>query len=676
MNFLNNLSIRGKLVMLVIPALLVIAFLAGDSIRRNANVLNDMHQLQAMATLARLGDPLVEELQRERGRSAVALASKAGAQGQADAARALNTQRAASDQALERYQQGIRELRSSTGFSSEIGKSLERFRQDIGTLDRLRAGVDRRQVSSAESAQRYTGLIMEIVNRIPLLVRQASDPELSRQISAYHALAGAAEMAGRERAAGAGLIRGGTFNLPTLSRISSLAGQQDALLQTAGSRLSADVREQILAFPQRHEAQAMQTMRETLMASPSGLYGLDSGDWFATSTDRIDAMNDIRSGLLNQIERLADSDVASAQQGLILASTIAAGAMLLVVSMMFMITRSIHRQVSGLLAGVRHAMDNKDLSSPVEVLSKDENGVIAAAVNELFGHFGRALLHIDRSSIQLATATEETSSTAGQNAEQVKHQQQQIEQVAAATEELSATSEEISSNVQQVAEASRRAMEKSQNGEKVLHASVSRIRNLARSVQDVNQVIAELEERSSSISDVVDVIRNVADQTNLLALNAAIEAARAGEHGRGFAVVADEVRALARQTHESTTQIEDIINSFKESTDSAGRSITTAHTLANETSQQASEMETTFAEILTDVNGISDMATQIAASSEEQVAVTRELAGNMESISESAILALTGSQEITQVTAEQADLARQLQDLANQFRVPANSQAI
>ncbi|WP_227714081.1 methyl-accepting chemotaxis protein [Marinobacter sp. 1-4A] len=236
---------------------------------------------------------------------------------------------------------------------------------------------------------------------------------------------------------------------------------------------------------------------------------------------------------------------------------------------------------------------------------------------------------------------------------------------------MSATSEQISQNTQQVADAANMVTERSRTGEDVLRNSISRIRSLASSVGDVNEVIEELEKRSSSIVEVVDVIRKVADQTNLLALNAAIEAARAGEYGRGFAVVADEVRTLARQTHDSTTQIEDIVNSFKVITDSASRSITASHKLANETSEQSAELEQTFAAILGDVNNISGMATQIAAASEQQVAVTRELAGNMESVSEVAILTLTGSQEISHVTGEQARLARQLQDLANEFKVTA-----
>lgn len=671
MKFINNLSMRGKLITLVVPALLVILFFAVESIVVNYGELSDMRQLRSKVQLAQAGDHLTEALQMERGRSAVFLASSPGTDTARQAERDLAEQRRQTDTRISDYHRDISALLADAYFDKTVEKSIQSVSQGLDNIDNLRRSVDNR----SDAGPRYTAMIMGLIDRIGLIVRRSTDPELTREVNGYYALAKVAEMAGRERAAGASMIRSGDFDLPSVARIAGLGGQQEAFLNEAITMLASDneIRATLENQTLSVASQALAQRRETLFSSPSGMYALDASDWFTTTTQRIGNLNQARKDMLSDVMSLASDGVADARNDLMLASGISASAVLAVLVLMLVIIRAINLQVGRLLDGVRFAMDNKDLTREIEISSRDEVGTIGKAINELFGRFGTALLHIDKSSIQLATATEETSSTAGQNANQVKNQQQQIEQVAAATEEMSATSEEISRNTQQVADAARSAMEKSRSGEQVLHGSVTSIRSLAQSVQKVNEVIEELEGRSSSIADVVDVIRKVADQTNLLALNAAIEAARAGEHGRGFAVVADEVRTLAQQTHESTTQIEEIINGFRTITDNASRSIVESHKLANATSEQASELEQTFADILTDVNSISDMAGQIATASEEQVAVTRELAGNMESVSEAAILTLTGSQEITQVTGEQARLARVLQDLANEFKVPAYS---
>jgi len=675
MNLINNLSMRGKLITLVVPALLVLLFFAADSVVTNYGELDSMRQLRSMVELAETGDPLTETLQKERGRSAVFLASKPGTDAARQAETNLAEQRRQTDARIADYQLAIDALMARVSFDNSVETSIQAVRRGLAKLDTLRNSIDSRSVTPGDSASRYTAMIMELVDRIALIIRRSTDPELTRDVNAYYALAELAERAGRERAVGASLIRSGNFNLPTLRKIAGLEGQQDAYFNEALAMLSSGdtLRATLERQPASAASRSLEQKRETLFSSPSGMYALDAGEWFTTTTQRIGELNEVRKEMLADVLALATAGVKDARNDLIAASAISAGAVLAVLILMLVIIRAVNLQVGRLLDGVRFAMDNKDLTRNIEISSRDEVGTIGKAINELFGRFGNALLHIDKSSVQLATATEETSSTAGQNASQVKNQQQQIEQVAAATEEMSATSEEISRNTQQVADAAKSAMEKSRSGEQVLHGSVKSIRSLAKSVQKVNEVIEELESRSSSIADVVDVIRKVADQTNLLALNAAIEAARAGEHGRGFAVVADEVRTLAQQTHESTTQIEDIISGFQGITDSASRSILESHQLANATSEQASELEQTFADILTDVNSISDMASQIATASEEQVAVTRELAGSMESVSEAAILTLTGSQEITQVTGEQARLARVLQDLATEFKVPAYS---
>lgn len=442
-NIINNFSMRGKLITLVMPALLVIIYFAVESIALHSGQLSDMRQLRSLVQLAHIGDPLIETLQKERGRSAVVLSSGSDRDAAQLAEQALTNQRRQASDRLSDYRSRIADLKQEASFSPEVASSIQSVGRDLATLNRLRSSVDNGSVNGSEAGAGYTQLITGLLGRIPLVISRSTDPDLTRDINAYYALAEAAESAGKERAGGAALISSGDFDLPAIRNIAALGGHQEAFIREAAAMLASgsSLLTLLQELPETIESRDLQEKRNTLFSSPSGMYALDSAEWFDITTQRLGNLNSVRGSLLNSTSTAATQGVANARHDLLIASGIAVAAIVAVFALMLLMVSAINRQISSLLDGVRFAMDNKDLSQQIHISSKDEIGTIGQAINELFSRFGAALQHIDGASVQLAAATEETSSTAGQNTTQAKSQQEQIEQVAAATEEMSATSE-------------------------------------------------------------------------------------------------------------------------------------------------------------------------------------------------------------------------------------------
>lgn len=298
----------------------------------------------------------------------------------------------------------------------------------------------------------------------------------------------------------------------------------------------------------------------------------------------------------------------------------------------------------------------------------DEIGDFIGAVNTFLETLEETISRIVTASRRLTGESESLAGITARTTANSEQQRDQITQVSAAMQEMVSTSEEIASNTSDTDESARKASSLADSGQETVGSAIRAVTNLANQVEKGSTRIQQLENESAEIGNVLAVIQSIAEQTNLLALNAAIEAARAGEAGRGFAVVADEVRGLARRVQESTVDIERIVSQLQSGAAGAVVDMSKAKQMAEEASEEASKSGEALTDILAAVNSIVEMTTQIASATEQQRATAAEMTQNVE-ISSGAIEELAGDiSQVNQSSRSLADMADELNTLVRRFR--------
>ncbi len=361
-------------------------------------------------------------------------------------------------------------------------------------------------------------------------------------------------------------------------------------------------------------------------------------------------------------------DAANAGRRNILITALVIGIVLL--GGMLMLIRTVQPLAELTTAALRIA-DN-DLTGKVPQLDRrDEVGQLAAAVTAMQEKLVRRVKEIAAVTQQVRHAAETLNAVSDHTNSGVQQQRSETQQVASAMHEMTATVHEVARNTAAAAEAASHADEEVGGGSKVVKQTIASISKLADEVRKGVEVISRLEQDSNTIGAVLDVIKSIAEQTNLLALNAAIEAARAGEQGRGFAVVADEVRTLAQRTQVSTREIQQMIEKLQQGAQEAVRVMHEGRSQAEVSVNQAGQAGRSLDTIRSAVSTIHDMTTQIASAAEEQSAVAEEINRNIVNIGHVVDQASSGMEETAGASDELNRLAEQLQAVVMQFKLPA-----
>ena len=604
-SFLHLLS--SKLTLLILLPCLLLGGIIFVDLYKAYERMNGAYDAEYNAWLTEEVLGVVHEVQKERGNTAAFIGSEGNRFREV-----LAHQRTVVDKALST----LESKRKDWDLSEEMLEAYRDFVEAARPAMRIRNQIDSLDIPLKEALAFYTNINKKGLHVVIMASKLTTEQLISSELFSIYNFSGTKESAGVERAVLANVLSTGTFTPQLREKHIRLVTKQEVFLYEAMEAATSELESIYKKATQGAAAKKVKQARLEV-GSKDNDFNLTAADWFQWSTDRINLLREAEQASLKVISHHAVSVQQQSVVTLVINVSILISGVVVTVLILLAI-RLRNGQSKRIKEGIDIALSQRDLSHNIEIISFDDLGTAANGINKLTDLFSGDLNGFSSASSDISKSTGETTQAILQTQQNLNEQQAGIQSIASATEQMNANVNSIAYAMENNSLAVANVTQESMSSQNTVCKAVDVIQLASNDMSESARAIHRLNDRVGSITEMVQLIRGIAEQTNLLALNAAIEAARAGEQGRGFAVVADEVRSLASRTQKSTEEISVVVDELQSDSQTAFNVIFQGQGNASAASEQAELIKSALDRITVQIEEVKNLTETVTQNTKEQ----------------------------------------------------------